>query len=104
MLELKILIDELDYDSIAEFLIPALAESMAREQKGCVLGGVLANNPEMLTSMARKLLGTMSQEKRDELLVQLINKNRDKLLEKGTRAAGEKWIRVRLCDLTARKF
>ena len=104
MLELKILIDELDYDSIAEFLLPALAESMAREQKGGVLGGVLANNPEMLTSMARKLLGTMSQEKRDELLVQLINKNRDKLLEKGTRAAGEKGIRVRLCDLTARKF
>lgn len=104
MLELKILIDELDYDSIAEFLIPALAENMAREQKGGVLGGVLANNPEMLTSMARKLLGTMSQEKRDELLVQLINKNRDKLLEKGAKAAGEKGIRVRLCDLTARKF
>lgn len=104
MLELKILIDELDYDSIAEFLLPALAESMAREQKGGVLGGVLANNPEMLTSMARKLLGTMSQEKRDELLVQLINKNRDKLLEKGTKAAGKKGIRVRLCDLTARKF
>ena len=41
MIELKILIDELDYDSIADYLIPALAESMAKERKG----GVLAYSP-----------------------------------------------------------
>ena len=46
----------------------------------------------------------MSQDKRDELLVQLINKNRDKLLEKGMHAAHEKGIRVQLCDVTAKKF
>ena len=104
MIELKVLIDDVDYDSIAEFLIPLLAESMGREQKGGIPGGVLAVNPEMLTSMARKLLHTMTQDKRDELLVQLVNKNRDKLLEKGRKAAEEKGIGVRLCDVTARKF
>ena len=92
MIELKILIDELDYDSIAEYLIPALAESMAKEQKGGVLGGVIAGNPEVFTSMARTLLHTMSQEKRDELLVQQVNKNRDKLLQKGRKAAADKGI------------
>ena len=60
MIELKVLIDDLNYDSIAEYLIPALAESMARDQKGGILGGVLANNPDMLTSMARTLLGPES--------------------------------------------
>lgn len=104
MIELKILVDELDYDSIAEFLIPALAESMAKDQKGGVLGGVLAGKPEMLTGMARTLLHTMSQDKRDELLVQLVNKNRDKLLNKGEKVAAKKGIRVKLCDVTARKF
>ena len=104
MIELKILVDELDYDSVAEFLIPALAESMAKDQKGGVLGGVLSGNPEMLTGMARKLLHTMSQDKRDELLVQLVNKNREKLLDKGAKAAADKGIRVQLCDVTARKF
>ena len=34
MIELKILIDELDYDSIADYLIPALAESMAKRTEG----------------------------------------------------------------------
>ena len=57
MIELKVLIDDVDYDSIAEFLIPLLAESMGREQKGGILGGVLAGNPEMITSMARKQIG-----------------------------------------------
>ena len=83
MIELKILIDELDYDSIADYLIPALAESMAKERKGGVLGGVLAGNPEAFTSMARTLLHTMSQEKRDELLVQQLNKNREQAAAKG---------------------
>ena len=92
MIELKILIDELDYDSIADYLIPALAESMAKERKGGVLGGVLAGNPEVFTSMARTLLHTMSQEKRDELL------------QKGRKVAADKGIRVQLCDLTARRF
>ena len=94
MIELKILIDDVDYDSVAELLIPLLAESMGREQKGSILGGVLA----------RTLLHTMTQDKRDELLVQLVNKNRDKLLEKGRKAAEEKGVGVRLCDVTARKF
>lgn len=104
MLELKILIDELDYDSVAELLVPALAESMAQDRKSGILGGVLSNNQEMLTSMARTLLHTMSQDKRDELLVQLINKNRDKLLEKGRAVAAQKGVQVKLCDVTARKF
>ena len=54
--------------------------------------------------MARTLLHTMSQEKRDELLVQQLNKNRDKLLQKGRKVAADKGNRVQLCDLTARRF
>ena len=104
MIELKILIDELDYDSIADYLIPALAESMAKERKGGVLGGVLAGNPEVFTSMARTLLHTMSQEKRDELLVQQLNKNRDKLLQKGSALAEKNGIKLHLYDVSARKI
>ena len=32
MLELRILVDDIDYDSIAEYLIPAVAEKLRREQ------------------------------------------------------------------------
>ena len=104
MIELKILVDDLDYDSVAEFLVPALVESMAKDQKSGLLGGVLSGNSDMLTSVARTLLHTMSQDKRDELLVQLINKNRDNLLEKGMHAAHVMGIRVLLGDVSAKKF
>ena len=69
MIELKILLDEVDYRSLSEVLIPALAESMAKD--GGVLGGMLSQNKELAASMARTVLDKMPQEKKDELLVQL---------------------------------
>ena len=87
MLELRILVDDIDYDSIAEYLIPAVAEKLRREEKGGILGGVLAGNPDVAASVARTVLGTMSQEQKDQLLVQLVTKNREKLLDKGNQAA-----------------
>ena len=87
MLELRILVDNIDYDSIAEYLIPAVAEKLRREEKGGILGNVLAGNPDVAASVARTVLGTMSQEQKDQLLVQLVTKNREKLLDKGNRAA-----------------
>ena len=90
MIELKILLDEVDYRSLSEVLIPALAESMAKD--GGVLGGMLSQNKELAASMARTVLDKMPQEKKDELLVQLLNRNRDKLLEKGRTLAAEKGV------------
>ena len=46
MIELKILLDEVDYRSLSEVLIPALAESMAKD--GSVLGGMLSQNSSSL--------------------------------------------------------
>ena len=82
MLELKILIDDIDYNSVTELLVPLLAEKLEKDGKGGILGNVLAGNTNMAVSMARTLLNTMSQEKKDELVVQLVTKNRDKLLQK----------------------
>jgi len=65
MLELRILVDDIDYDSIAEYLIPAVAEKLRREEKGGILGNVLAGNPDVAASVARTVLGTMSQEQKD---------------------------------------
>ena len=104
MLELRILVDDIDYDSIAEYLIPAVAEKLRREEKGGILGNVLAGNPDMEASVARTVLGTMSQEQKDQLLVQLVTKNREKLLDKGNQAVRSRGIGVQLCDVAVRKL
>ena len=96
MLELRILVDNIDYDSIAEYLIPVVAEKLRREDKGGILGSVLAGNPDMAAGMARTLLGAMSQ--------QPVTKNREKLLDKGNRAARDKGIGVQLCDVAVQKL
>ena len=38
MIEVKLLIDNIDYTSVAEFLVPLLAESMKNGEKGGILG------------------------------------------------------------------
>ena len=104
MLELRILVDDIDYDSIAEYLIPAVAEKLRREEKGGILGNVLAGNPDMAASMARTVLGAMSQEQKDQLLVQLVTKNREKRLDKGNQAVRSRGIGVQLRDVAVRKL
>lgn len=102
MIELKILLDNIDYDSLADVLVPLLAEKMKDGEKGGILGSILAGNPEAASTVARTLLKTMSQEKKNELLVQLIGKNRDKLLKKGRSLAASRGLELELCDVAAR--
>ncbi len=104
MIELKILVDDIDYNSLTELLVPLLAEKLEKDSKGGILGGVLSGNRGMAVSMARTLLNTMPQAKKDELVVQLINKNRDKLLQKGRALAAKNGVRLQLCDVAAKKI
>ena len=57
MIELKILIDEIDYDSVADFLVPLLVEKLKKEDRTGLFGSVLSGNSAMASNMARGLLG-----------------------------------------------
>ena len=81
-----------------------VVDYLEKDGKGGILGGVLSGNRNMAVSMARTLLNTMPQAKRDELVVQLINKNRDKLLQKGRALAEKNGVRLQLCDVAAKKI
>ena len=60
MIELKILVDDIDYNSLTELLVPLLAEKLEKDGKGGILGGVLSGNRNMAVSMARTLLWSSS--------------------------------------------
>ena len=104
MIELKILIDEIDYDSVADFLVPLLVEKLKKEDRTGHFGSVLSGTPAMASNRARGLLEKLPQEKKDELVVQLLTKNRDKLLETGRTAAAKNGIRLQICDVSAKKI
>ncbi len=101
MIEIKLLVDEIDYDSLVDVLVPALAGKLGAS--GGILGSILAKNPDTAASMAHTLLKTMSQEKRDEFLVQMLGKYRDKILNAARGAAAKKGVGVQLCDISAKK-
>ena len=110
MIELKILIDEIDYDSVADFLVPLLVEKRKKEDRTGLFGSVLSGNSAMASNMARGLLEKLPQEKKDELVVQLLTKNRDKLLEtaalpprKTASACRSAMYRQRKSDLSGKK-
>ena len=102
MIELKLLVDEVDYDSLAEMLLPLVQDKL--RDSGGMLGGMLSGSPEMAAAMARRALRAMSQEKKDELLVQLVMKNRGTLLQKGGELAEKNGNKLHLYDVSARKI
>ena len=51
MIELKLLVDEVDYDSLAETLLPLVQDKL--RDSGGMLGCVLSGSPEMAAAMAR---------------------------------------------------
>ena len=62
MIELKILVDDIDYNSLTELLVPLLAEKLEKDGKGGILGGVLSGNRGMAVSMARTLLDVYKRQ------------------------------------------
>ena len=101
MLEVKILLDEIDYDALVDWIAPMAAEKM--EEKGGVLG-LLGRNREGLTGVARQLLKTMSQEKRDEFLLQLLEEKKDLIIRKANEKSQSERLGVRAIDLTVKKL
>lgn len=101
MIELRVLIDEIDYDSLVERLLPLAAEKL--EEKGGFLA-MLGRNREGMSGVARQLLKSMSQEKRDEFLLQLLQDKRALLLRKANEKAAEKGIGIKVLDLSAQRI
>lgn len=102
MIEVRLLIDSIDYDSVAELLVPLLAENLAA--KGGLVGKLASNKKDFAAATARKVLSKMSQEKKDELVVDLVNKKRDLLIEKTTGLAKKNGIRGKIYNISARKY
>ena len=100
MIEVRILLDDIDYDALAELLLPLIAEKL--EEKGGFMA-LLGRNKDGMAGVARHLLKTMSQEKRDEFLLQLLQEKKPLVLKKATEKAAQLRTGVRIADISANK-
>lgn len=100
MIELRLLMDEIDYDALVELLLPIAAEKL--ESKGGFLA-MLGRNKEGLSGVARQMLKTMPQEKRDEFVLQLLEEKKSLILNKVNSKAAEQRVGVRILDLQVQR-
>ncbi len=98
MIELRITLDEIDYDCLAEYLVPFVAEKMG--DKGG-MGGLLSRSPAAMSMMVKTTLKTMDQKKRDELMLKLLTEHKDKVLQKLNGSIRKRVSGVRLSDIAA---
>jgi hypothetical protein len=98
MIELTIRLDEIDYDSLAEYLVPLFADQIDR---GGILGGMLSKNKGMAVGIVKMILGKMTQQQRDKLVCEQLMKNQAKLLKTANEAVARQGIRGRVVDFDA---
>lgn len=101
MLEVKLLIDELDYDAVLDLALPILADKL--EEKGGLVGKA-AGKKEWIGGKLHKLLQKWGREKTEAKVAELAMKKRELLIEKATAAAAKKGISVNIRDIAVRKI
>lgn len=100
MIELNLILDNIDYEALAERFMPQIiekAESADLEPWAKLL--LLSAGPNAGT--ITKILGLLPKEKKDELAVAYINKNRDKIVSGLKGMFADKGIKADILDASA---
>ena len=98
MIELTIRVDSINYTDLAELLLPMLSDRLPKDG----LMGRLLNSPERAESLVKEILGRMSQEQKDELLVKYINQNSYKAMDKLEDAAARNGVSMKPGKISAK--
>ena len=98
MIELTIRVDSINYTDLAELLLPMLSDRLPKDG----LMGRLLNSPERAESLVKEILGRMSLEQKDELLVKYINQNSYKAMDKLEDMAARNGVSMKLGKISAK--
>lgn len=100
MIEVKILLDDIDYSSIAESMIPVVKEKLAENDN--FIGGLIGKHvPESaLNGAVNGFLKFLSQKQKDELALSMIKKYKEKIVKMLQNAAADKGIDVTIKELS----
>jgi hypothetical protein len=96
MIELKVQISDVDYDSLTDILWPLVAGQVAEKSSGSALGKIFSGSQGLAASAAKAAIKSMPQNRKEELLVRLLNENRGKLTEMLVRLAADNGVKVKV--------
>lgn len=98
MIELTIKVEHIDYNDLAELLLPLLTDQLPKDG----LAGRLLRSPEKAQGLVKELLNRMPQSQKDELLAKYINQNSGKAMEKLEEMAAKNGVSMKLRDVSAK--
>lgn len=103
MLEIKLLVDEIDYSGISDLVIPILKEKLAEDGKG--LSGFVGKHipAAALNGAMHAFLKFLSPEQKEDLAVSLIAKYEEKLREALQKGAEDRGIGIKVNALSVAK-
>lgn len=92
MIKVELEISDIEYEALVDQFLPVVADKMNADGKS--LGKIL--NKDMTAGMAKKVLSSMSQEKKDAYVAKIVNSNRDKILSKIALICAQKGIKLKI--------
>ena len=99
MIRLSIELDDVDFDRLIEQYLPVIGDQL--RASGNSVGMLLSNG--MSAGMAKGMLRTLSQDKKEQLAADLINGNAAKLTASIEKMAAEKGFQAKVRALEARQ-
>ncbi|MCD7887058.1 MAG: hypothetical protein LUG44_05500 [Clostridiales bacterium] len=96
MIKMELEVSEVEYETLLD-LLPQVGEQL--RQSGNPVGMLLSNG--MSAGMARRVLGTLSQEQKDRLAADLINGSSRKLIDKTEELARQNGVGLKIASLEA---
>lgn len=98
MIEMKLVIDEINYDDIADYAISVVKETFAQKSFGQLF---VKHLPETaLNHLAHEFLHNLTPAQKDELAIQLITRYKDKLTSSVQELAANRSIHLTIRDLS----
>lgn len=101
-MEIKINVDNIDYDALADLMMPMLMDYFSND-KDDVMTRLLLLSQGFTEATVHKILSKMSQQKKDVLMAKLINNNKPRIMEMITKMAVSQGIRLSVTDVEARQ-
>ena len=94
-------IDDLDYGSVIAALLPMVHEKLEKDDDGSVGSKILSKLTALSPSVAKKMVNLLPKDTQNEIVVLLINKNKEKILDVVTNLAKKKEVSVQIGNLEA---
>ena len=76
-MELKLKVNRINYGNLAEKFLPMLSDKLAKEEGA--IPRLLSKLAELSPGMAKGMLNVLPDETKDEMVVYLINKNKQQI-------------------------